>query len=269
MAEVKWIKIVTDVFNNRKIKQIETMPDADSLLVIWFKILCLSGNINENGMMLLTKDVPYTEEMLANEFRRPVNTIRLALQIFVNFGMIEIIDNIYCVSNWEKYQNIESLEKIRENTRLRVQKHRDKQKQLIESNVTVTLRNATEEERDKEEDKERDKEEDIKIVSIPYKEIVALYNKICDLPKVKTITDKRKIKIKVTFNEFGLEQIEEIFTKAKESDFLSGRNGRWTGCNFDWLINYNNAVKVLEGTYNNKSSGLQKQADVLGEWLSD
>ena len=79
MAEVQWIKIVTDIFDNRKIKQIEYMPEADSILVIWFKLLCLAGNINESGLLLITKDIPYTEEMLANEFKRPINTVRLEI----------------------------------------------------------------------------------------------------------------------------------------------------------------------------------------------
>lgn len=120
MANVKWIKIVTDVFDNRKIRQIELMPDSDAILVIWFKILCLAGTINESGMLLLTRDIPYNDEMLANQFNRPINTIRLALDTFRKFGMIETTNNILCVSNWEKYQNIETLDKIREQTRLRL-----------------------------------------------------------------------------------------------------------------------------------------------------
>ena len=156
MAEVKWIKIVTDIFNNKKIKQIDAMPDADSILVIWFKLLCLAGNINESGLIILTKDLAYTEEMLATEFRKPINTVRLALKTFESFDMIELVDNIYCISNWEKYQNIEGLEKIREQTRLRVEKHRNKQK-LLPCNVTVTHSNATDIELDRDIDKELDK----------------------------------------------------------------------------------------------------------------
>ena len=158
MADVKWIKIVTDIFNNKKIKQIDAMPDADTILVIWFKLLCLAGSINESGLIILTKDLAYTDEMLATEFRKPINTVRLALKTFESFGMIELVDNIYRISNWEKYQNIEGLERIREQTRLRVAKHRKKQK-LLSCNVTVTQGNATDKERDKERDKdiERDK----------------------------------------------------------------------------------------------------------------
>ena len=152
MVDVQWIKIVTDIFDNKKIKQIETMPDADSILVIWFKLLCLAGNINESGLMVITKDIAYNDEMLANEFRRPLNTVRLALKTFEQFEMIEVVNDVLCVSNWEKYQNIESLDKIREQSRLRVQKHRQNQKLLcnVTSNATVTESNAIEEELRKE-----------------------------------------------------------------------------------------------------------------------
>ena len=110
---------------------------------------------------MITKDIPYTDEMLANEFNKPIATIRLALEIFQRFNMIEIINNIYCVSNWEKYQNVDGLEKIREQTRKRVAQHRERQKQLtltesnVTCNVTVTQSNAT--------DKEKEIDKDIEI----------------------------------------------------------------------------------------------------------
>lgn len=174
MAEVKWIKIVTDIFNNKKIKQIDAMPDADAILVIWFKILCLAGTINENGMLILTRDLAYTEEMLATEFRKPINTVRLALRTFEAFRMVEIVNNIYCISNWEKYQNSVGLEKIREQTRKRVEKHRQKQTQLP-CNVTVTRSNATELELDREVDIERESSTgDSKESSLPKRSIFAI-----------------------------------------------------------------------------------------------
>ncbi len=63
--------------------------------------------------------------MLATLFNRPIATVRLALQTFQQFGMIEITDDQYiCISNWEKHQNVDGLEKIREQNRLRKQKQR-------------------------------------------------------------------------------------------------------------------------------------------------
>jgi predicted phage replisome organizer len=93
MAEVKWIKIVTDVFDDEKTLMIETLPDADSIIVIWFKLLCLAGKQNNSGVFLMGR-MPYTDEMFATVFRRPLNTVRLALKTFEDFGMIEIINDI-------------------------------------------------------------------------------------------------------------------------------------------------------------------------------
>ena len=127
------------MFDNRKIKQIRSMPDSDAIIVIWLQILCLAGSTNNNGLVYLSKDIPYTDEMLATEFDRPVSTIRMALNIFVKFGMIEIINDVILVSNWEKYQNTDGLEKIREQTRRRVAKHREKLMLPEQCNVTETL----------------------------------------------------------------------------------------------------------------------------------
>lgn len=158
MAEVKWIKVSTDMFNNnRKITQIEHMPEGDTMLVIWLKLLLLAGNINDGGAIYLTPEIPYTEEMLSTELDRPLTTVKMALKVFEQFGMIEIIDNVYYLSSWEKYQNTDKLAEIREQTRKRVAKCREKKLLSggsVTSNVTVTLGNALEEEEEKDQEKE-------------------------------------------------------------------------------------------------------------------
>lgn len=134
MAEIKWIKLSIDIFNNRKIKQIECLPEGDAIIVIWVKLLCLAGTINDSGQIYFTKEIPYTDQMLANQFGRPLTTIQLALKTFEQFGMVEVIDNILCVSNWEKYQSVDRLSEIREYNRLAKQKQRQKKK-LLQENV--------------------------------------------------------------------------------------------------------------------------------------
>ena len=167
MADVKWIKVSTNMFDSsRKIKQIELMPEGDTILVIWLKLLLLAGNINDGGQIYLTPEIPYTEEMLANELRRPLNTVRMALSLFVRFGMIEIVDDILKLSSWEKYQSIDKLAEIREKNRLSQQKSRAKKKALQapsddhgmshDSHMTGHCCHGLEEER--EEAKEKDKE---------------------------------------------------------------------------------------------------------------
>ena len=153
MSEIKWIKITTDIFDDEKICLIDALPDPDAILVIWFKILTLAGKHNSSGLLMMTDKVHYTDEMLATIFRRPLNTVRMALGVFEQFGMIEIIDGVITLPNWEKHQNIDGMEKIKEQTRNRVAKYRKKQKNLalgnVTGNVTATDGNALEEDKNK------------------------------------------------------------------------------------------------------------------------
>ena len=266
MSEIKWIKLSTDIFNNRKIRQIESMPDSDAILVIWFKILALSGTINESGMLMITKDIPYTDEMLANQFGRPVNTVRLALKTFEQFGMIEVTDNIFRVSNWEKYQNVEELEKIREQTRKRVAKHREKQR-LLECNVTsngnATQGNATD--KDIDIDKDIDKEYIDKRVT--FNGVLNAYHSLCpSYPKVKVLSDARKKAIKARLNYYSMEDLEEAFRKAEASDFLKGKNDRNWQANFDWIMKDRNLAKILDGNYDNRQSAVESRVSAVDDW---
>lgn len=145
MSDVKWIKIATNIFDDEKIKLIEVLPEADGMIVIWFKLLCLAGKQNNNGIFMMNDKLAYTDEMLSTIFRKPLPLVRLALGTFEQYGMIEIVDNVITLPNWDKHQNVEGLEKIREQGRLRAAKHRQNQKQLqsnVTHNVTVTQRNA-------------------------------------------------------------------------------------------------------------------------------
>lgn len=138
MKGVKWISIATDVFNDEKMCTIESMPDGVSIEIVWFKLLCLAGICNESGFLMINRDIPYTEEMMAKYFRMDIGIIQRALEVFEALGMVEIIDNIYLVSNWMKYQNDSELEHMRTLHRARQQKYRERQKLKLEQKSDVT-----------------------------------------------------------------------------------------------------------------------------------
>lgn len=96
--------------------------------------------------------------------------------------------------------------------------------------------------------------------SVLYEDIVKAYNAICvSMPKVIKTTEDRKKAIKARWNEYkDMNVFIELFTKAEKSDFLSGRDSKWSGCAFDWLLNSKNILKVLEGNYDNKQN-VQRQ----------
>ena len=220
MAEVKWIKIVTDVFDDEKILLIETLPEADSLIVIWFKLLCLAGKQNNNGVFLMNDRIPYTEEMLAAIFRRPLSTVKLALKTFEDFGMIEVVDGVIVIPNWDKHQSLDKLEMAREQTRKRVAKHREKQKlialgegkeeDVTQCNVTevlhVTQSNADREDKIRlEEDKNRKDKEKKKKTKHKYGEY-----------KNVLLTDDEYNKLLVQYGQVNLDKIITYFDKELE-----------------------------------------------------
>lgn len=135
-ASISWIKITTNIFDDEKILLIESLPEADSIIVIWFKLLTLAGKCNNNGILMLNDSIPYTEEMLSTIFRRPLNTVRLALSTFEKYGMIVTLHNAITIPNWEKHQQIETFDKIKEQNKARQKAYRERQKMLLEENST-------------------------------------------------------------------------------------------------------------------------------------
>lgn len=137
MAEVKWIKIMTDIFDDEKIMLIENLPKADSIIVIWFKLLCLAGKQNNSGVFTVNDKIPYTEKMLASIFRRKEDVIKKALKVFEDYGMIEIINGTITIPNWGKHQSFDKIEKNNAYMRNYMREYRNKQKNLTEKQKNI------------------------------------------------------------------------------------------------------------------------------------
>ena len=335
MTEMQWIKLRIDMFDDEKIKIIQSMPDGDALLVVWIRLIALAGKCNANGLVLVGDEFPYTDEMLSVIFNKPLATIKLALKTFEQFRMVEkTVKGIY-ITNFEKHQNIEGMDKIREQNRIRKQREREKRSSLLLEKKTGIVQNfdnknrgatgevtdmshdvteevtnmsrdmsqrksrvvtgevtdmshdVTEEvtnmSRDVTQQNKNKNKEYIDIYSdeyilsdstdesdtqmqkknISYRQIMDDYNMTCiDLPKIQTISEERRRKIRTLMNgmdkdkilpgKTAYERLHAIFQLTHESDFLSGRDGKWSRCSFDWMITKKNALKILEGTYANK-----------------
>lgn len=130
MADVKWIKITTNIFDDEKFDAIETLSDKNMIQLAWIKLLCLAGRCNDNGFLTLSNEIPYTDEMIANRFNMSIGDVQRALLLFQQLNMIEVVNDAYMVSNWLKYQSGDDLERIREKGKERQQRYRDKQKAL-------------------------------------------------------------------------------------------------------------------------------------------
>lgn len=282
MAEVKWIRINTDMFDNAKIKYLRTLPEGNNIILIWVMLLAKAGKCNSNGYIFLTENIPYTPEILAAEFDFEISTIHLALGALSKLNMILQSEETLFITGWEEHQNVEGLEKIREQTRRRVAKCREKQKFLPSNatcNVTVTESNATERDIERDIDIEEEREEDNNTIS---KDIVSstFVQRLLDkwnslnltsrLTKITSGTKRHKM-LKARIKQYGEEEILKAIDEIPKSKFLMGRVKDFE-ITFDWFICPNNFLKVLEGNYadkegnygNNNGSNTENNADYQG-----
>ena len=106
------------------------------------------------------------------------------------------------------------------------------------------------------EEKRREDNNNYPSDSVPLKELVELFNEMFpELPKVKTLTDKRKTALRRRWLENtkiqSVDRWRDFFEFIRKSDFLMGRTNPnpWNGFCFDWLINQGNFTKIIEGNY--------------------
>lgn len=254
--------MATNIWDNRKIVQIESLPDGDTIIVIWLKLLCLAGTTNDSGMVYFTKEIPYTEQMLSTLFNRPLATIQFALKVFQEFEMISIIDDFLQISNWKKYQNIEGMDKIREQNRIRKQNQRERQKIMIEQDMSRDMsRDVTQQNKIKNKKEDIDKEKDNKLIvskdticQTDVRRVIEEWNKLQEVG-INPIRDikpssKRCQLLKGRIREYGIDEVLNAINNVRNSDFLRGENNRGWMITFDWFVKPNNFTKVLEGNYN-------------------
>lgn len=234
MAGVKWIKITTDMFDNRKIKHLRKLPDGNNIVLIWVMLLTMAGRCNSGGMIFLTENIPYTPKMLADELDFEENTVKLALSALEQFGMIVYNEEMFSITGWSEHQNVDGMEKIKEQTRKRVATHRQKQKMLISSvdaqqcnvtgNVTVTQCNATDIDIDKEEKNKNNN------ICASKAQINSFFDSIWNLYPVKKgkgqVSDaKRKALYRIGFDKIktAIERYQQDL--AKDAEWRKPQNG--------------------------------------------
>lgn len=251
MSDVKWIKITTDMFDNRKIRHLRKLPEGNSIVLIWVMLLAMAGKCNDHGKIYLTENIPYTPKMLADELDFEENTVQLALQALEQLDMIVLDDGYFSITGWEEHQNIEGMDRIREQNRIRKQRQREKERLIAESRVMSRDSHATEEDKDKEEEKDIDKESKEKATC---EQVVDLYRSICvSYPKVISLSEARKRAIRARLKMYSMDDFRMLFEKAEASSFLKGANNRNWSANFDWMIKDANMAKVIDGNYDDGS----------------
>lgn len=150
MAEnVQWIRLKVGMFDGNSFKKIKRakiggVSYRDKLTAVWFELLDLAGKSNANGYLIDNNEIPYqTFEDIATMLDREEKEIELCMQFFINERMVEIVDDIYCLTNFIMYQNQEGLEKIREQKRIAQARWRERKKQGLVGSVVESTNLST------------------------------------------------------------------------------------------------------------------------------
>lgn len=236
MSDVKWIKITTDIFDDEKILLIESLPDAYAIITVWFKLLCLAGKQNNSGVFLMNNKIPYTDRMLATIFRMKESTVTMALQTFEQFGMIEIVDGVITIPNWNKHQSLDAYEKKKARDRLYQAERRANQKALIAKSSDTSSDTSADYSSDvavsdKEEDKEEDKDNNILCKNAPSKtEVNDLFEHLWSLYPNKKGKGQVSDSKKKTLFAIGKEEMQRAISRyqndlKKDADWRKPQNG--------------------------------------------
>ncbi len=264
MAKVSWIKIETEMFNNSKIGHIRNLPEGNNIVLIWVMLLTMAGRCNANGLIFLTENIPYNEKMLADELRFDESVVRLALSVLEKFGMITRDGNLLTIPGWEEHQNIEGMDKIREQNRIRKQKQRERQRNMIEQDMSRdSSRDVTQQNKIKNKKEELDKEKDNNLIvskdtirQTDVRRVVEEWNKLQDVgiaPVTRMKSSSKRYKMLQTrIREYGIDDVIKAISKIRESDFLLGKKTDFIA-KFDWFITPTYFPKILDGFYDNSS----------------
>ena len=285
MSEIKWIKIKTEIFDDEKVKLIDSMKNRDTIFYIWMRLLVQAGKTNNNGLIYLSEDISFDEEMLATIFNRSVEDIKSTISILQKFKMLEILDDgKISITNWEKHQNVEGMERAREQSKLRMRRKREKDKRELEErksenlllntdsnnktdsnsyvtsnidSVTVTLQKERENKIENkiknkiEREIEKEKNSSIDEINRSAKYILEYYE---NLTKVKGILSLSSLKVAV--GQHGEKYVREAINKALQVNkmdmkYINGILKNWK------KEGYPERVVNENGTYNMLSNGYE------------
>jgi predicted phage replisome organizer len=235
------------MFDDEKIKIIETMENGYEYITIWVKLLCMAGKKNDDGSIYLVKELPLDQVMLAKIFGHNTDVFKSAINLFQGLGMIDIFDNGHIgLTNWTKYQDkLKSYDDVREQNRLRQEKRRQNNKisqEIVSRDMSrdVTLQEGEE---NKEENKEEEREpspsnslpDNSELYTNGTKEPSPSKPSLPPLPPKNGNLSKMKLGIKKVLSK--MDDFDELVNSRDLSivDIMNEFSEYWiVGCGRDW-----------------------------------
>ena len=286
-----WLKLKNDFFKSLAMKKLRKIAGGDTYTIIYLKMMLLS--LKDSGVLYFEGLENNFAEELALALDEDVENVKVTLSFLENAGLIQQEDESKFAMTEVPQLTGSETDKAEPMRILR--KERKLEKLKNSNNVTAQLPDVTfcytEKEKEKESelelDSELEKESELeldkgmskdKLLTIPYKQIIDLFNEKCpSLPKVIKLTDKRKKLIKKRFKDYGIDDFIRVFEAAEQSPFLRGEqntsdHASWIAT-FDFLMIEDKFVKCLEGGYQSygkykpkAAQNLESSYEMIARW---
>ena len=146
---MEWLKIRADIFEDPKIRFIEsqTTVRGPEIILFWFKLLCFAAKHSPDGKLVISESVPVTLPMLSTTLYCDEKFVTESIGIFLKMKMVDAIETengiIYAITNWSSHQNTDYIDKIKEQTRLRKRRYDERRKLLAKKDKSIENGNDT------------------------------------------------------------------------------------------------------------------------------
>lgn len=134
---IAWLKLDVNIMDDEKMYIILDRSDGDKLFRLWIGILCLGMKSGRPGLLEIGDCIPYRPETLAARLRFDRSVVEKGIELFQSLNMVEVCENgTIIITNFEKHQSLESIEKRRALSRKTSQTYRKKQKLLADGDTS-------------------------------------------------------------------------------------------------------------------------------------
>ena len=131
-----------ELMENENLRIIESMPNGEAVALIFYKLVCLAARQNKNGAFIMDNGKPYTPEMLASILGKAQRTVKRALTVLCDFGLVNCSEGVFSIAGFSVKGSDDAAERKRERDR-RYQANRRARLKEARASVNVVSESDT------------------------------------------------------------------------------------------------------------------------------
>ena len=245
-----WIKLNIDMFDKWQIKELRSLPEGDTAMIIYLYLLMQAVRSNQGGVLVFNEHIPITNTSIANQLGVKERTVEMAIQALIKLELLTDIDGVLKIVEMEKFQYTDPMEVIRAKDRERKRLARERAKQAgIEDKSNETENLLIPVLKAKEEAITASKQEDA-VPKEDIQKVIDSWNAMAErtgLNKLTKLTagSNRYKWLKARIIEYGMDDVLRAINMIPDCTYILDKG--WF--NFAWFVRPSNFPKVLEGNY--------------------